>query len=351
MSTPRIEIDLDAIKHNTLKILSWFKPCGIQILAVTKLIHGCPRILKIIKDNGLDHFADSRIENINRIHLHYPHIDFGFIRIPNPWEAPEVITHCAWSTHSQQETLEAFENEAKVRTRKHGIMLMVEMGDLREGVMPDLLPKLLELVLQSDWLYLRGLSVNLACFGGIQHDQQFLNRFIELKCGIERKFNFTFPVVSYGNSAVLRHLESISKSPINEIRLGEAIFLGTEPGSSTPIRDLVNDAFQIIGTVLECSIKPEKPYGGMQGLNAFGEILNVSTAFPYHVLVDLGRLDTKPDQLTNADLKILGGSSDYLVLRSKSKLTVGTEVKFQGSYEAILRAMHSPFVDKVYKKL
>ena len=226
-----------------------------------------------------------------------------------------------------------------------------EMGDLREGVMPDDLPKLLEFVLGSKYLELRGLSVNLACFGGIQHDKQFLLNFIHLKGEMERRFGINFPVVSYGNSAVLRHLRSNTTAGINEIRLGEAIFLGTEPGCVKKIEGLKKNAFQLVGSVLECSQKPKRPYGGRQGLNAFGEILRSSSDYPYHILLDLGRLDTHSNQLFNPEVEILGGSSDYLVLRSKKKYSVGSEIKFSGTYEAILRAMHSPFVNRIYGKM
>jgi len=349
MCTPRIEIQLDGIRQNARTILNWFEKTPINILPITKMVGGCPLISKVLHGEGFQVFADSRIENIQRIVDSKLEVETGLMRIPHPGEANRVLELCWWSTHSQLETLKVFSGLAHSFSRKHGILLMVELGDLREGVLPEYLPQLVDFVLGSQALEFKGIAVNLACFGGILHDQEFLNRFLEIKGEIENRTQMHCFVVSYGNSAVLRSMREYTHGGINQIRVGEALFLGTEPGTGEKIRGLENDVFQIYGTVLECYRKPLKPFGGNRGLNAFGERFHSEANHPYHVLLDLGRLDTHPNSLWHPEFEIMGGSSDYLVLRSSAKLEVGMEIGFQGSYEAVMRAMNSPFVKKVYQ--
>jgi predicted amino acid racemase len=48
-------------------------------------------------------------------------------------------------------------------------------------------------------------------------------------------------------------------------------------------------------------------------------------------------------------VNVLGASSDHLILDARdSGLEVGVEVRFDVNYGALLRAMTSPYVEKVY---
>jgi len=351
MSTPRIEINLGSIRSNAKAISAGLNELGIEVLGVTKLVCGDTRISRAICEEGINRLGDSRIKNLQRLSQAGISAELGLLRISHPGEAQEVVKTCSWSMQSQLQTLAALNRAAGDASTSHGVLLMVEMGDLREGALPKELPGLMRFVLGAGSLYLEGIGVNMACFGGILPSQAFLDQFLSLKRSLEGEFQIHFKTVSFGNSAVLSQALSRDLCGLNQVRIGEALFLGREPGTGQPLEGLKTDSFRLIGSVLECLEKSREPYGGKRSKNAFGEVVDFEgTKGKFHVLVDLGRQDTNPSSLKNPEFEIIGGSSDYLVLRSPVKVDLGSEIIFTGNYEAVLRAMVSPFVKKVYKE-
>ncbi len=233
----------------------------------------------------------------------------------------------------------------------HKIILMVELGDLREGLLPGDLEKTVERVLGQIGIVLVGIGTNLACFGGIKPDEENLGRLSSLAGDIEERFGITLQYVSGGNSANddwFMSTNTWGRSTI--LRLGESIFLGRETLHRKPIPELFTDAFRLFAEVIESKVKPSKPYGEICQ-DAFGNVPEFSDRGPMRrVILGIGLQDVLVAGLTPCmDVDILGASSDHILIDAKeSDLKVGDEVEFNLNYGALLSSMTSPYVARCY---
>lgn len=105
--------------------------------------------------------------------------------------------------------------------------------------------------------------------------------------------------------------------------------------------------------MIETKIKPSLPSGKI-AQTAFGEELSVKDRGQVRQsILAVGRQDIDPSGLqAPVGIEIMDASSDHLILEShKDELSVGTEVAFKPNYSALVRAMTSPFVNKVMKRV
>ena len=230
---------------------------------------------------------------------------------------------------------------------------MVELGDLREGIMPDDLIDTVREVLQLPNILLKGAGTNLACRSGVSPSTTNMDKLSSLVGDIEATFNITLDIISGGNSANIQWaLNNSSTAPgrINNLRLGESILLGREPLQRQPIEGLHTDAITLIAEVIESKIKPSQATGEC-AQSAFGNTEPlIDRGMVKQAILAIGIQDVDPCGLKSpVGINILGASSDHLIIESaKNKLSVGEEVKFQLNYSALVRSMTSPFVTKLY---
>jgi predicted amino acid racemase len=232
----------------------------------------------------------------------------------------------------------------------HGVVLMVELGDLREGIMPGELENAVRQVLRLPNITLKGIGTNLACRSGVSPDARNMSELSTLATSIEATFGVTLATVSGGNSANLAWaLRNADTGRINDLRLGEAILLGRETLHRQPIDELHTDAITLVAEVIESKVKPSQPWGEI-AQTAFGEKPPAADRGDImQMILAVGQQDTDPSGLdAPAGIEVRGHSSDHLVVESGAeRLAVGAEVRFQMNYSALLRAMTSPFVAKV----
>jgi predicted amino acid racemase len=172
---------------------------------------------------------------------------------------------------------------------------------------------------------------------------------------IDATFGPIVNIVSGGNSANLDWAFSGADiGRINNLRLGEAMLLGCEPLHRQTIKGLYTSTITLVAEVIELKNKPSKPWGNL-GQNAFGEVISSSEQGNItQAILAIGRQDTDPDGLVPPPgIKILAASSDHLVVdvtTYRERMRVGTELSFQLGYSALLRAMTSPFIPKVFQR-
>jgi predicted amino acid racemase len=151
-------------------------------------------------------------------------------------------------------------------------------------------------------------------------------------------------IISGGISANYHWLENHTNiGKINNIRLGESLFLGVETLYRKSLDGFFQDSFTLVGEVIESKIKPSLPNGEI-ALNAFGEIPHFEDKGLMHrAIAGIGREDVDINGLIpRIDIDILGGSSDHIILDAKEEnLKVGTLIKFDLNYSALLSAMSS----------
>jgi predicted amino acid racemase len=350
MPTPRIEINLSKVVHNANALKNLYGDRGILISAVTKVVCGDPRIAGALVECGITTLADSRIANIKKMRDAGVQAKFLLLRIPSFSEAAAVVTNADRSLNSDLTVIRELSWQAVEQGVVHAVILMVELGDLREGLMPAELLQTVAQVLKLDGIALAGIGTNLACFGGIQPDDENMGRLSELARDVEKEFGITLAHVSGGNSANYKwFMASEDVGMVNDLRLGESIYLGCETLFRDSIPGLFTDAFTLFAEVIESRTKPSVPYG-QRCQNAAGVVPEfIDHGDMGRVILALGSQDVLVSGLTpKASVEILGASGDHTILDAGGAMYIaGDQVAFGLDYGALLTAMSSPYVQKV----
>ena len=349
---PCVEVDLAKIEHNAKTIIDMCNKKHIVVAAVTKVFCANKPIAEAMIRAGVTGFADARISNLKK--LKDLNCNKLMIRIPMISEAYEVVRYSDTSLNSELATIKALSMAAIDLNKTHNIILMVDLGDLREGVLiPDVINNV-EKILKIDNIKLIGLGTNLTCYGGVIPDGVNLGKLIELKLEVEKTFGLTMPVISGGNSSSLYMvMKDTMPKEINQLRIGESIVLGRETAYGEVVPNCYEDAFILKGEIIELKSKETVPTGNI-GVDAFGSIPSYEDkGIRKRAIVAVGRQDIRLEGLTPVDsnISIFGASSDHLILdvtHSEKELTVGDIVDFKVDYGCLLVAMTSPYVEKYY---
>lgn len=347
---PRIEIALSQIRHNTQILTELYGQQGISLMGVSKAVLGDPSIAEAMVQGGVKFIADSRLENIQKMKNARISTQFVLLRTALS-QAESVVRIVDISLNTELETVKALSYYGKIYHKIHQIIIMVELGDLREGILPCNLAQFIRETLNLANIKIIGIGCNLACYGGVKPDDSKMRELSELAHSIEQEFQIDLKIISGGNSANYEWYESAQRiGRINNLRLGESILLGCETVNRKAIPGLYTSAFKLIAEVIESKDKPSLPFGEICQ-NAFGTIPSfLDRGIHRRVIVALGRQDVLVSSLKPSyNLEILGSSSDHVVLDSKnSNLRVGSEVKFNLDYGGLLAAMTSPFIKKQF---
>jgi predicted amino acid racemase len=351
MSAPRVEINLDKLIHNARKLTILYGSKGIQITAVTKGVCGNLRIANALLNRGIHSFGDSHIANIQKMREAGINAQFILIRSPMLSEVEQVVKFADVSFNSEMSVIKLLADQANKHGITHRIILMIELGDLREGILPSDLEFVVKEAIDMQGIKLAGIGTNLACFGGVKPTEAKMRELSTIACNLQRQFGINFEFVSGGNSANYQWFMSTPDvGLINHLRIGESILLGCDTLTREQIPGLYTDAFTLISEVIELKTKPSKPYGEI-AQDAFGHIPSFKDEGNMRrAILAIGKQDVDISTIKpRRNVNVLGATSDHLILDTKGQnLEVGTEVQFDVGYSALLRAMMSPYVEKVY---
>lgn len=351
---PRLDINLDKIKHNAEVLLELCRPYNINAAAVTKGFCGEPEIAKVLVEAGVKYLADSRLENFAKMKA-LP-IEKLLLRLPMISQAKEVVTNCDISLNSELETIKALNAAAEELSAVHRIVLMLDLGDLREGIIDTKeLEAAVREIKELSNIALIGVGTNLTCYGGVIPNEANLGQLVSAAEKIEAILGKRLEIISGGNSSSVYMLMNQSlPTGINHLRLGEAILLGTETAYGEAIPNTHQDAFQLVAEVIELKEKPSVPIGEI-GRDAFGNVPSfVDKGAQKRGILAVGKQDiaTHPIMPVDQQIEILGGSSDHLILdftNCDREYRVGDEVIFNIGYGAMLALMTSEYIYKNYK--
>lgn len=351
MRFPRLKIDLEKLRDNAVRLLSACREEGItSCMVVTKVLAGNFPAARLLAGMGFSHLADSRIENLIRYqNLPLPKV---LLRLPMISEADRVVRYADVSLNSEPATLNALETAAARQGKTHGIILMFDLGDLREGLFfQDEYLSVVEKLLGMTHLRLDGIGTNLTCYGGILPEEKNLGTLLDIRDRIESAFSIRLPLISGGNSSTLYLIEG-HRIPvgINSLRIGEALFLGRETAFGNPIPGMNQDVFTLEAELIECREKPSFPIGNM-GMNSFGDRPQIEDrGLMRRGILALGRQDAEASDLVPLDpgIRIVGASSDHLLVDLGTvPAKVGDVLRFRVDYPGLLRLMTSAYVRKV----
>lgn len=350
MAYPELIIDREKLQHNARWLLRRSEENGIHIHFITKCFCAYRPIVEELCAVGIDRFGDSRIDNLASIgDLGSSHM---LVRIPMISEVHHVVRYANISLNSDMSTMEALSDAALTQDRVHGVVLMMEMGDLREGFMPDEMLDVARRVLNLRGLWLAGIGANFNCYGGVIPEEEQLDALVEMAELIRARYDIPLPIVSGGNSGSLYLMEA-GRMPagITHLRIGEALLLGRETSFGNRVGDLYTDVFTLRTEVIECRRKPSVPTG-RRGLNAFGETPQFEDrGMIKRAIVACGRQDTRPETLTPCERHIdfLGASSDHMIFdvtHCVRDIGIGATIDFAPDYAALARACVSPYIHK-----
>ena len=349
---PKLHINLEKIKNNTETIVNIAKRSGIEIVGVTKASCGDPNVGKAMLEGGAKGLADSRISNIKRLKEKLPETSCMLLRSPMLSEISEVVQYADSSINTELRVVKSLDKESRIQRKTHNVLLMAELGELREGILSDEFNDLISFVNSTDSLHLMGIGMNLTCFSGVIPTQQKINEFLCLIDDIEHELGITFNVVSGGNTANIPRLaQKPLHSRINQLRVGEGILLGRETIHRTSINQTFQDAFVLEAELIEVKKKPSVPDGELTE-NAFGEKpVFKDQGDIIRGIAAVGMQDAILDDLIPFDtsVSVLGGSSDHLILQlPEEKYLVGDHVFFTPKYGALVHLFTSAYVQKNY---
>ena len=346
---PKVKVNIKGINENIKKVKKLCNKNNIKLNVVLKVLSGNVDIVNEIDFSNVDSISDSRIDNLKK----YKNIkkEKWLIRIPSFSEIKDTIKYSDVSFNSSLDTIKLLNEEAIKQKKKHKIILMYELGDLREGVDYSVLSMLVGEVKKLSNIIIYGIGANLTCYGGIEPTLDNTDELYDVKSAIEYENEIKFDIVTGANSSSYKLLSNGDLAgKMNYVRFGESIFLGMIPGYYEKIKDLNQDNFIIEAQIVELEEKPSVPKGNILK-NSFGDTPEfVDKGYRVKALVNIGKQDTglglKPN---DKDIIILDGSSDYLLLDvtdSKNNYKLGDILKFIPDYESLLKVMTSSYVKK-----
>ena len=351
---PLLTIRLDRVETNVRTLVDRLP--GVSLVGVTKSTCGDPEIGRAMVRGGAYALADSRLPNLERLRAAGIGAPLWLLRAPAPAQADDVARLADVSLESELTTMRALDAAAGAQDLVHEVVIMVELGDLREGALPDDVPALVEQVAALAHLRIAGLGVNLSCYGGIVPDATNLGQLVELAAAVRARVGHPI-LLSGGNSSTLPlALGDGLPGGVDNLRSGESILQGLNTLTREPLlEELHLDAFVLRAPIIECLVKPSMPTGE-RAQDAFGGHggPTVDRGPRRRALVALGRQDVTPGFLTPIDprVEILGLNSDHLVADVEAVTPaprVGDVVEFIPGFASCLQAFTSPYVEKEFR--
>ncbi|MCG7852148.1 MAG: alanine racemase, partial [Methanosarcinaceae archaeon] len=201
MSAPRLEIRLEKLIYNARKLTSLYSSKGIHFTAVTKGVCGNLKIANALLNSGIHSFGDSHITNIQKMREGGINAQFILIRSPMLSEVEQVVKFADVSFNTEISVIKLLADQANKNGITHRVILMIELGDLREGIQPTDLEFVVKKTNDMPGIRLAGIGTNLACFGGVKPTEVKMQELSTIACNLQRQFGINFEFVSGGNSA------------------------------------------------------------------------------------------------------------------------------------------------------
>lgn len=352
---PILQINVEKVKHNTRKLVEEAHQYGVSVAGITKGCCGNEDFAKAQIEAGVDFLADSRIENLKK--LEHLDIEKMLLRSPKLSEVNEVVLYAQYSLNSEVEVIRALGKAAIERNMTHSIILMIDVGDLREGIWYENIDEIyhiVEMINEIDGIQLEGIGTNLTCFGGIMPTEENYSAVITLAREIRKRFNIPLPIVSGGNSSSLQMLyEGRLPEGITHLRINQSIYLGIEIGYGKEIPSWEAGIVTLQAEIIEIQEKPSYPQGIRAKMNAFGDIRSFEDkGVRKRAIVAIGRQDLDIEGLRpyDATITVEGASSDHLIMDitdSFKDYGIGQFITFAvATYSGIITAMASPYIEQ-----
>lgn len=350
-----LEMYRDKLKHNYDFLDNIFKKHNKEWAVVTKLLCGNEDYLRELLQLGVREVCDSRISNLKRIKELDPGVQTVYIKPPAQGNIEEVVRYADVTFNSESAVIRRLSEEAQRQGRTHKVTIMIELGDLREGIMGDHLIDFYESIFELPNIEVVAIGSNLNCLHGVMPSVDKLIQLSLYKQLIEARFERKIPYITGGTSVVLPLLlRSQVPVAVNHFRIGETLFFGNDLFSGESVPGMKTDVFKLFAEIIEITRKPKVPIGTLAE-NPSGEMFDVDEEDygkeSYRAILDVGLLEMSPDYLLpeDEDIRIVNASSDMLIIdlgESKGDYQVGDRVSFRLKYMGALGLLNSDYIDK-----
>ena len=347
---PQLEFDLALLRSNADAVISRCRGMGIRVCGVIKGVDGLPEAARVLRAAGAAELGTSRLEQVAKCRAAGVPGPWLLIRIPSLTELPDVVALCETSLQSEWPTLLALEEECLRQNKTHRVIVMTDLGDLREGFWDkkELVDVCERVERELPHVHLAGIGVNLTCYGSTKPTPEKMNELVGLARQVEQRIGRKLEIVSGGatSSFTLVHWGTMPAG-VNHLRIGEAILLGKDLQVDWGIRDmdyLHMDALTLRAEVVEVKDKPTYPIGEF-AIDAFGrKPVYEDRGIRRRAILALGRADVgELESLFPREpgLTVIGGSSDHCIVDVEDcprRLQVGDIVEFSLCYSHMLYA-------------
>lgn len=350
-----LELNKKNLTKNYQVLKDLFNKHKVSWGVVSKLLCGNEIYLEVLVELGIREIHDSRISNLKKVKEIDPGIQTVYIKPPAKLSIKDIIDYADVSFNTEYFTLQMLSNEAVKQQKIHKVIIMIEMGDLREGIMGERLIDFYSSVFDLPNIEVVGIGANLNCLHGIMPSHDKLVQLSLYKQLIDATFVKKIPWVSGGTSVVLPMLfKNHLPAGINHFRIGETLFFGANIVDNDVFEGMNNDVLKLHAEIIELNEKPLVPVGELAE-NPSGELMEIDESLygqvAYRAIIDVGLLDISPDFLIPTDdkIKVTGASSDMLVLDlgpSSPHYKVGDIVTFKLKYMGALGLMNSDYIEK-----
>ena len=349
-----LEIDLAKITENSNLVTKACSEKGIEVLGVTKGFSAIPQIVRAMTDGGIEKLADSRLENIGRIRNAGFTNNMTLLRIPMLSSVEQVVALSDCSLNSELAVIKGLSDAAVSMGTVHDIVLMIDVGDLREGIMPDEARRIAKEAARLKGIHISGIGTNMGCYGGILPTEHNLALLSAISADLQNELGIRFDIVSGGGTSSLKLVKE-GRIPygVNQLRVGEGILLGRDSTHNSMIPWLNQDTFRLSAEIVEIKEKPSVPVGKV-GRDAFGNIPEFDDkGIRKRAIVAIGQQDVAVSGVfpTDPEVSLLGASSDHMILDisdSETDYHVGDQICFRMNYHGLLGLCSSNYIKHVY---
>ena len=352
-SWPRLTVDLAAIEENVRRTVDKCAAAGIGVWGVTKGMAAREEIARAMAGGGAEGLADSRVKNLAKLRAMNTGLPLTLLRIPMLSELPQAVEYADRSLVSTPETITGLEKACSFAGKTHEAIVMIDLGDLREGVWMDdgeMLARIAGALKNCSRVRCAGVGVNFGCFGGSLPTREKLLQLEHIGQELERELGYPLDIISGGSTSSLALLEEGGIPPgVNNLRIGEAILLGIDVTHSRSIPWLKQRTMRLEAEIAEVMKKPSAPEGPF-GSDAFGGKPVFEDRGPrLRAIAAVGRQDVRIEGLTPEleGVVILGASSDHMILDVEDcpvPTALGDNLIFFPDYGAMLALATSPYV-------
>ena len=347
---PQLEVDLSILRSNARQVITHCQQQGIRVCGVVKGVDGLPEVARAMRLCGAEELGTSRLEQVERCRAAGVGGPWLLIRIPGLSELPDVVRLCETSLQSERVTLDALEEECVLQGKTHRVIVMADLGDLREGFWDkdEMVDVCVHVERELPHVELAGVGVNLTCYGSTKPTPEKMQALLDIAARIEKRIGRKLEIISGGatSSYTLVHWGTMPAG-INHLRIGENILLGKDLQENRRIQDMGYlrwEGFTLRAEVVEVREKPTYPIGEF-AIDAFGrKPVYVDRGIRRRAILALGRADVgELESLIprEAGLTVIGGSSDHCIVDVEDcprRLEVGDIVEFSLCYSHLLYA-------------